>query len=280
MSEDACSGGGEATRFSRRTIMAAIEVLDGLSQAEFSRLLRHYGPVCTSRVRGEEVSLKKRLNDLADLLDEDPSTRIDGGDLLRDAIVEKAVSRVPDAPEWAPENEWPPHASLRRALRMDGFDIKGGQLARSLPNDLRLPKAEDEVQVLLKKFGLTTAAGHLREALEAHARGSWSAANGQLRNVLDAIFDGLAEKVDPTAAGLASGQPRRAKLAAAGFISKDLNEWTDDGRGFVNGLMSRLHPHGAHPGLSNEEDSTFRLHTVLLTARLFLKRFEKGNWKT
>ena len=105
MSEDACSGGGEAIRFSRRTTMAAIEVLDGLSQAEFSRLLRHYRPVCTGRVRGEEVSLKKRLNDLADMLDEDPSTRIDGGDFLRDAIVEKAVFRVPAPPEWAPDNE-------------------------------------------------------------------------------------------------------------------------------------------------------------------------------
>jgi hypothetical protein len=53
-----------------------------------------------------------------------------------------------------------------------------------------------------------------------------------------------------------------------------LNEWDDNGLGFVNGLVKRLHPHGSHPGLSDQDDSTFRLHTVLLTARLFLVRFD------
>ncbi len=33
-------------------------------------------------------------------------------------------------------------------------------------------------------------------------------------------------------------------------------------------------PQGAHPGLSDEEDSTFRLHLVLLTGRTLLKRLE------
>jgi len=33
----------------------------------------------------------------------------------------------------------------------------------------------------------------------------------------------------------------------------------------------RLHHHGAHPSLSDENDSTFRLHLVLLVARLLLR---------
>jgi integrase len=49
---------------------------------------------------------------------------------------------------------------------------------------------------------------------------------------------------------------------------------TIKGGGFVNGLAKRLHPQGSHPGLSDQEDSTFRLHTVLLTARLLLERFD------
>jgi hypothetical protein len=56
--------------------------------------------------------------------------------------------------------------------------------------------------------------------------------------------------------------------------SRELNEWDDNGLGFINGLMKRLHPKGSHPGLPDEEDSTFRLHIVLLTARLLLTRFD------
>ncbi|MGO9837288.1 MAG: hypothetical protein ACLP1X_24100 [Polyangiaceae bacterium] len=57
------------------------------------------------------------------------------------------------------------------------------------------------------------------------------------------------------------------------FLLRELNEWDDNGLGFFNGLIKRLHPQGSHPGLSEDEDSTFRLHIVLLTARLVLKRF-------
>ena len=59
-----------------------------------------------------------------------------------------------------------------------------------------------------------------------------------------------------------------------GFLSRHLNEWADNGTGFVNGLVKRLHPQGAHPGLSDEEDSTFRLHVILLTARMLITRFD------
>ena len=64
------------------------------------------------------------------------------------------------------------------------------------------------------------------------------------------------------------------------FISRELNEWSDDGKNFVNGTFKRVHPQGSHPGLSDEEDCTFRLHLVLLVARLFLRRLNslrKGN---
>jgi len=39
-------------------------------------------------------------------------------------------------------------------------------------------------------------------------------------------------------------------------------------------VFKRLHPQGAHPGLSDEEDSTFRLHMVLLLCWLFLRRLD------
>jgi hypothetical protein len=201
----------------------------------------------------------------------------DGG-LLPEALVENAVYLIPppaQTPSWIKPP--PPPADVetfRRALELDGFVITDGVLRRSLPADVGLPGAESETTRLLEKHGLATAKGHLDQALDAHGRGDWAAANGQIRTFFDALLDEIATKLDASAAALASGQHRRAKLAALGFLTRHLNEWDDDGRGFINGLVRRLHPQGAHPGLSDEEDCTFRLHVVLLTGRLLLTRFD------
>ena len=104
--------------------------------------------------------------------------------------------------------------------------------------------------------------------------GHWASANSQIRSFLEGLLDAIAEKIDPSAAALPSGQARRTKLAKHNFLSRELNEWSDQGFGFINGLVKRLHPHGSHPGLSDEDDSTFRLHTVLLTTRLLLVRLD------
>jgi hypothetical protein len=75
------------------------------------------------------------------------------------------------------------------------------------------------------------------------------------------------------------GETRRQFLAncTPPFLNHDLNEWGNEGKNFVNGTFKRLHPQGAHPGLSDDEDCTFRLHLVLLAARLFLRRLDAIN---
>ena len=88
-------------------------------------------------------------------------------------------------------------------------------------------------------------------------------------------FYEITVNIDPATAALGTGHPRRAEFASFGFLSEPLNEWDNDGRGYINGLAKRLHPHGAHPGLSSEVDSTFRLNVVLLTAALLLNRFDR-----
>jgi hypothetical protein len=91
-----------AFRFSRRTVLAAIEVLDVLTQAKFSRYLLELGSQYPQWVGGEGISLTKRLNNVMHLLDQIPDRQTDDGELLRDKIVEKAVSLLP-----ATENEYP-----------------------------------------------------------------------------------------------------------------------------------------------------------------------------
>lgn len=164
-----------------------------------------------------------------------------------------------------------------RTLESDGFVVEGKQLRSALPGNLDLPAADDEVHLLLKRHGLKTSLGHLDQAITAHAQGSWAAANSQLRTFYESLFDEIARLLDPNnGPATKAGEARRQLLAnrVPPFISRDLNEWSDDGKNFVNGTLKRLHPRGSHPGLSDEEDSTFRLHLVLLTARLFLRRFD------
>ena len=138
-----------------------------------------------------------------------------------------------------------------------------------------LPEADNEVNVLLESLGFNTPKGHLEQAITNHSNGNWAAANSQLRTFLEALFDEIALAVDNgNASTVQTGESRRQFLAKTqpAFFVEPLGEWSNDGKNFVNGVFKRLHPSGSHPGLSDEEDCTFRLHLVLITARYFLRR--------
>lgn len=151
-------------------------------------------------------------------------------------------------------------------------------MRRTLPQTVNLPQADDEVHTLLTQFRLETSLGHLNQAIAAHTRGEWAGANAQLRAFVEALFDGIAEILATQARVVvpAVGNQRRIWLAQLNppFLVVDLNEWTGQGTGFIEGFFRRLHPQGAHPGLSDEEDSTFRLHLVLLVAQSLMRRLQ------
>jgi hypothetical protein len=258
-------------RFSRRTVIAAVEVMEGAIQthAQLTRYFLKWGSVLAARC--DDGRLADRFNHLIKFFDDQPDRRLEDGNLLGDEIVETAVSLLPPI-------SIETSAVFLRALDRDGFTVTDGVLRRTLPAILKLPEAEDEIVSLLNKHHFSVAKGHLDQAFAAHTDGLWASANSQIRSFLDGLLDEIAERIDPSVATMSSGQPRRTKLAAHGFLSRALNEWDDHGLGFVNGLVKRLHPQGAHPGLSDQDDSTFRLHTVLLTARLLLVRFD--TWDT
>ena len=264
--------------FSRRTTIAAIDLFEGKYHANLTAFLMELGPAVYTQIRPDPVSLKNRLSDLKQFVDLNPTATVDGKPLVN-MIVERAASFLPREPEhsWSRARPiTPAMETFVRVLDMDGYAVSNGMLRRTLPTDIGLPETESELMRLMNKYGLETPRGHLQQALDAHARGNWAGANGQIRTFFDALLDAIAERVDPSTTMLATGQPRRAKLASHGFLSIPLNEWGDDGRGFINGLVKRLHPAGPHPGLSDEDDSTFRLHTVLLTTTLLLHRLDRG----
>jgi len=214
-------------------------------------------------------SIADRLRKFFILLRDNPQMQSDGR-LIWELMVEEAARRTYSG---NPQAE-----RFIRALSRDGYSIdENHELRSDLPPVADLPQADDEVHVLLMKHNLVTTLGHLDQAVDSHARGNWAAANGQLRTFCESLFDEIALLVDPVnSPTTATGETRRQLLAnlPVPFLSRALGEWSNDGKNFVNGLFKRLHPQGNHPGLSDEEDCTFRLHIVLIVARLFLRRLD------
>jgi hypothetical protein len=258
-------------RFSRRTVIAAIEMMERYSHAELTRSLIKLGPGISQMVGGGSIA--HRLNELMVWVLEKlpPDYAAEGEAPLQEVLVENALALLPatepEYPGEEPSSLRPNEAALVRALERDGFTVSAGALRRTLPVDLGLPTVQSEVDRLLEKHGLNVPKGQLEQAIDAHARGNWAGANGQFRPFFEGLLDEIAARLAPP-----PGEPLR-RLAAIGFPSRDLNE-----RDFIYGLMKRLHPEGPHPGLSGGEDSTFRFHVVLLTARLLLTRFD--TWRT
>jgi len=264
------------TPFTRPTLVAATEMLEGHTQASFDQMTLRLG-LENEVSAGAGISVAKKCGQLGRLVVQREAAVIDtlqGRMTLGEAVVREAVLLV------SPSFEAPVQTAFLRGLARDGFVVefddrrKNPTLRAALPEEVDLPATDDEVHELLKIYQFVTPKGHLEQAIDAHTRGDWAACNAQLRTFLESLFDDLACRVDPTrAAQLPSSENRRALLADRGFLTTDRNEWTADGKNFVNGLFKMLHTDGSHPGLSDEDHATFRLHVVLVTARTFLRRF-------
>lgn len=267
-------------QFSRRTILAAVDILASFGHTGVDRFLLEHG-LENADIAG---SLQARANALARYLLSNPDERDQDSRNLTDTIVESLVSyaisrstqRYTDHFDYQVfQTNYP---ALQRALERDGFTVEDGLLRRALPETLDLPKADDEIHALLDTYGLNVPMGHLDQAIAAHSRGDWAAANSQFRPFIESLLDEIAARLaGPSAALPATGHPRRQWLSqmTPPFFIGALNEWTNDGKGFIEAFYRRLHPQGSHPGLSDEDDSTFRLHLVLVVARLLLRRLSQ-----
>ena len=269
-----------ANPFTRPTIVAAIEFLgEALTQAKFDQLLVRLGldheiplgPAKSVTAKSALLgsSIRRQGAQVIDTL-EGPMT-------LAEAIVRAAVEMT--VPDYSKSEQ----DRLLRGLALDGYVVVHAPSARSpllraaLPNEIDLPAVDDEVHQLLKHFGFDTALGHLMQAIDAHTRGDWAAANSQIRTFLEGLLSDIALHIKPQEeAQLPSSENRRALLADVGFLSKTRNEWTADGKNYINGLFKMLHTDGSHPGLSDEDHSTFRLHLCLITGRTLLRRLNYG----
>ncbi len=281
--------------FNNMTVVAASEIIEGMcTHAAFTTLALQWNV----DDRCGSGSVAARSNALAQIaLRENPMVpTVKGPQHLEWAMVEYAIT----ASQRVKDNKRTAWTKLIAGLRMDGFEAveveidtgreslwgepvveKQLEVRRMLPEDapdLDFRETESELSSLLRKHGFTIAVGHLQQAISTFSRGEWSASNGAVRNLYQDLLDQIAEKLgcEPSLSDDAKRQYLSAD-ASGPFLLAAYNEWENDRNrpSYVLGLWARLHPHGGHPGLSEEDDCAFRLQTVLIAARLFMRRFDR-----
>jgi hypothetical protein len=252
--------------FSRKTILELLNPLKFQTNDEVERFGIEFG--IEHAISG--TSVKEKATSISKYLIANPETRGPNGSNLTIEIIEYAIKHYND---FKPFSESYPE--LAHSLDRDGFEITDNGLRRKLPAEFPIVEQEDQLIFLLEKHGFDTAKGHYEQAVAAHARGDWAAANAQLRTFVEEFFNRTQAIVCP--GQYTSSIERRQALARKEFFIKGYNEFLSNGTGFVEGFLKRLHPEGSHPGLSEQSDSTFRLHLVILVIHHFISRIESSH---
>lgn len=249
--------------FSKKSILELVKSLNFRTHNEVEQFCIEFG--IEDAISG--IYIKEKETDIAKHLIANSDKIGPNGSILVVEIIEYAIKHHRG---W--ETFSASHTELAHSLDRDGFEITGKGLKRKLPSVFPVAEQEDQLISLLEKFGFDIAKGHYEQAVAAHARGEWAAANAQLRTFVEEFFNKTQSIVCPGQYG--SANERKIALAKAGFFITEYNEYLFNGTGFIEGFWKRLHPEGPHPGLSGQADSTFRLHLVILVIHYLLMRLK------
>lgn len=259
--------------FSRATIVDVMRLLDAMNtHSTLDTFALRYGL--------DEIAIgsskEKRVMAIAKFLIDNPQMPGILSDNLMFEIVEDIISKAVVNEYHYFDNEFINYPQLRRLLLKDGFVIENGNLIRTFETDIDFNTNDTLLESLLNKHNLTVAKGHYNQASNAFNRGDWAACNGQLRSYVEELLNKIAEKVT----GQAFTDSHRARIALSKsnppIFYKQLNEWKDNGQGYFETFWSRLHPEGSHPGLSDEDDSVFRLNLVQISTLEVLRRYDRN----
>ncbi|MCE5318085.1 MAG: hypothetical protein LLG04_12100 [Parachlamydia sp.] len=249
--------------FSRKTIIEIVNALNFQTHDEVER----FGIIFNLETTISGLYVKQKETSIVKYLISNPEAVGPNGSKMVIEVIEYALKNHKGFDSFLES-----HPELVHTLDKDGFELTENGLRRNLPAEFPIVEQEDQLIYLLDKFGFATAKGHYEQAVAAHARGEWAAANAQLRTFVEDFFNKTQTIVCP--GQYSTSNERKNALANAGFFIKDYNEYLFNGKGFVEGFWKRLHPEGSHPGLSEKSDSTFRLHLVILVIHHFLMRLE------
>jgi hypothetical protein len=260
-------------RYSPNTIITAIEALDFTTHAAIEKFLLRFAIEEADSPGG----LEPRTLSIMKYLINNPDKKTPSGTNLVFEIIQLALEKYS---MHAYSNYFPNkptiYLKLVNLLKHDGFIVEDDRIKPLLPETVNLPEQENHLIELLNKFGFSMTIGHYEQATSAFARGDWAAANGQIRTFFESLLNSIAEKViSEKLSAETSGYKKWEYLAKTSppFLIPNLNEWDVGNKGgFIQGLWKRLHPTGAHPGLSDEEDCSFRMHLVIIVSAYLLNR--------
>lgn len=211
--------------FTRPTITSAVTLLETeLVQSKFNHLVLR---LALERQISDDgsVSVSKKAAQLGRAVLTMPNQLVqtlDGTVTLAEATVREAVASTRASSASTAQERFV------RALGLDGFVVEWNDCGQpplmraALPSEINLPQTDDETHQLLRGFNFQVALGHLDQAIEAHTRGDWAAANSQTRTFLEDLFDEIAATVDAHGAAAAGSSENptglfgRARLSVPG----------------------------------------------------------------
>lgn len=264
---------------SRDTLYEIAPIIDRYSHAELDRMLMYLEIDYVKYDLGKTITIPNRVNAFLGKIENIDSDKSQSGEHIHLRLLKYVINKFY---ENKPHNEIiasfggffsidefdRQHENLIRALERDGYIIKNRILEKKLPEDIALPQQRDELTRHLDKFNLNITKGHLGQAIKIHGSGDWAAANSQFRSFFESVLMDIAKILKP------NQTVYDAMSAMKCLKGNDINFFTDKTNDFkyANGLWSRLQSEGSHPGLSDEEDCTFRYHTCLIYVRYLLKK--------
>lgn len=275
-----------------KTILELTEAIERFNHSDIDRIIAIFG--FRSRAESEKVSKTAKSTDIFIELKSSDKTGPFGGDIKME-LLEYVVDRYfkVNPMNWEEgdvvyggndgtisfKNAFSnSHKNLANSLKRDGYIIEGKTIKKQLPEEIEEANIESQLETLLKEFGFEQSKGHLSQAIDNHTSGNWAGANAQFRTFIESLLTEISLKLLP------GNNPKSAlgaiKLLSTTlnppFLFEDLNEYSSNDKkaSYLEGFWSRLNAEGSHPGLSNEEDSTFRYHTSTIVARQLLARLK------
>lgn len=166
--------------FSRNTIVKLVDALNFQTHSEVEKFALQFGledVIKGSYIKEKEASLMR-------FFIKDPRATAPDGAPLVQVVIEHLVSKFGASSE--PSELFP---ELVNSLDRDGYALDKNGLRVNLPTQVPIIAEENELIELLNRFGYSVAKGHYEQAVSAHSRGDWAAANSQLRNFVEEFFD-------------------------------------------------------------------------------------------
>jgi protein required for attachment to host cells len=243
-------------RFSGATQAALIEVVAELhTHHELSQLFRRLD---VEEESGRRQTKLRRVQEMVDaLLRRAPMHGSDVLELCRVVLEERFNERVVQA---MPQLR----GAMRRlldGLKVDGYELVDRQLVKTNPD--AVPVAEDMTALVveLKARGWTVALTHYRQAVDNSTDSEFESSNAQLRSFLEELLTRAVVACN----GQPSADPKGNidKLTNSSILVKDEAE-------FLKGLVRLSNTNGSHPGISTSDESRFRLHVTVASARWVL----------